>query len=172
MSYATTPYQWLHAGAVTGRASSSSYRLIKADVGAGIAVRISYADGLGTRETLVSAATACVVLAAVTGGGNDTLTGRAGADQFVFAAGDDLITDLNKGQKDRLLLSDDLWNGKMTAKQVVQTFGEVVKGGVMLEFDSGDSVTIRGITSLNALVSQIDVICGHAPPRVEAAGKK
>lgn len=224
-------YQWLRNGAVIAGAIAASYRLVEADVGQSHAVRISYTDGWGTRETVVSATTSKVLLLPLNGtssnntltgsaladrisglsgndrlfggkgndtvdggagrdlldgglghdsllggagndtllgqagndrlnggAGNDTLTGGAGMDQFIFTAGDDQITDFNKGEKDRLHLSHDLWSGKMTAKQVVKAFGEVVKGGVMLEFANGDSITVKGIANLDALASQIDII--------------
>jgi hypothetical protein len=53
-------YQWLRDGVAVAGATGASYTLGDADVGARIAVRVSYTDGWGTAETLSSAPTAPV----------------------------------------------------------------------------------------------------------------
>lgn len=50
-------YTWLRDGAVVSGASAAQYALTQADVGANIAVRVTYTDGGGTVETVTSAAT-------------------------------------------------------------------------------------------------------------------
>jgi len=53
-------YQWLRDGETIDGATSVSYALTNADVGAQISVTVSYTDGEGTEESLTSAATATV----------------------------------------------------------------------------------------------------------------
>ncbi len=54
-------YQWLRDGAATiSGATSVTYTLVEADVGAAISVRASYTDARGTSETVTSALTAAV----------------------------------------------------------------------------------------------------------------
>jgi len=53
-------YQWLRDGAAISGATGGSYTLTGADIGARITVRVSYTDGIGTRESLTSAATGAV----------------------------------------------------------------------------------------------------------------
>ena len=82
------------------------------------------------------------------GAGNDTLTGGAGLDTFVFGpgGGNDLVTDFVDTQ--------DLVN--------VSAFGFIdfgnmltdaslisVVGGVLIDFDTGDALTLNGITLAN-----------------------
>ncbi|MFC3616077.1 hypothetical protein ACFORG_20190 [Lutimaribacter marinistellae] len=62
-------YQWLRDGTLIDGATSDSYTLLQADVGAEISVRVSYTDGEGTDESVTSAATAVV------GNVNDAPTG-------------------------------------------------------------------------------------------------
>lgn len=56
----TFAYQWLRAGASISGATSSTYTLAAADVGATIRVSVSYTDGMGKPESITSAATATV----------------------------------------------------------------------------------------------------------------
>ena len=49
-------YQWLRDGAAITGATSSSYTLAQADVGAAVSVMVSYTDGEGTAESVTSAA--------------------------------------------------------------------------------------------------------------------
>ena len=61
-------------------------------------------DGRGGNDTLVGNAGNDTLIG---GRGNDTLTGNTGADTFKFASGDglDIITDFNRGEKDKIDLS-------------------------------------------------------------------
>lgn len=56
----TFSYQWLRDGATIDGATASSYTLGDADVGSQISLQVSYTDGFGTDEQLVSASTAAV----------------------------------------------------------------------------------------------------------------
>ena len=53
-------YQWLRDGSAISGATGATYTLTQEDVGSAISLRVSYTDGLGTNESLTSAATAAV----------------------------------------------------------------------------------------------------------------
>jgi len=53
-------YQWLRNGQVIEGASERSYTLAQEDVGSQFSVRVSYSDGYGVLETVISGATAAV----------------------------------------------------------------------------------------------------------------
>ena len=50
-------YNWYRNGGVITGAAAATYVLAAADVGAAITARVTYTDGFGTVETLLSAAT-------------------------------------------------------------------------------------------------------------------
>ncbi|MBT5797069.1 MAG: hypothetical protein HOI09_06735, partial [Porticoccaceae bacterium] len=56
----TLSYQWLRDGADISGATSSTYTLAQADVGAAVAARVSYTDGSGTAESVSSVATQAI----------------------------------------------------------------------------------------------------------------
>lgn len=91
--------------------------------------------------------------------GNDLLTGGADADTFVYAPGDgvDTITDFELGL-DALKLDDALWSGTLTRAEVVETFGRVQNGKIVLDFGTDASVVLEGITDLDALVDDLVII--------------
>ncbi|MBP2300859.1 hypothetical protein [Azospirillum picis] len=72
----------------------------------------------------------------------DTLSGRAGADLFVFASGSgrDVITDFQAAEGDRLRLADG---------QGYSLRGDGA-GNVVIVFSSEDEVVLRGITQAQA----------------------
>ena len=84
------------------------------------------------------------------------LTGGGGADSFVFASGDDRITDFGGG--DRILLdASELWSGALSARQVVARFGHLEAAGAVLDF--GDhSLTLDGVTTLHGLAGDLILI--------------
>ena len=81
----TFSYQWLRGGVAIGGATSSTYTLGDADVGAKIRVRVSYTDGHGTAESVTSAETTAVVNVNDTPAGLPTITGTATEDQTLTA---------------------------------------------------------------------------------------
>lgn len=81
-------------------ATASTFTLGAAQVGAQVRVQVSYLDGQGTTESVVSAATAAVATALnqVTGtAGADTLTGTLGADLMQGLGGNDTYVVNNVG---------------------------------------------------------------------------
>ena len=57
----TLSYQWLRDGADISGATSKTYTLAQADVGAAVSARVSYTDGGGTAESVSSAVTQAIV---------------------------------------------------------------------------------------------------------------
>lgn len=96
----------------------------------------------------------------VGGRGNDTLTGGAGADIFVFVQrdGQDIITDFNAAEGDRLHLGRDLFSTSLTPAQVVSQHAQVINGSVHLTFASGDSVVLQGISTTAGLADWIVLV--------------
>ncbi|NBC95710.1 MAG: DUF4214 domain-containing protein, partial [Deinococcus-Thermus bacterium] len=88
-------YAWLRDGTPIPDATGPSYTLTPDDVGARIAVEMSWTDGGGTAERVVSAATAPVEGAGIPIVGTpdpDDLVGTLGADTIQGAASDDTLT--------------------------------------------------------------------------------
>ena len=82
----TFSYQWLRNGVAITGATSSTYTLSDADVGAQVSVQVTYTDGHGTAEgPLTSTQTAAVVNVNDTPGGVPTITGSAQEDQTLTA---------------------------------------------------------------------------------------
>jgi hypothetical protein len=70
-------YQWLRDGNVIGGATTVSYTLTQADVGASLSVRVSYTDGGGTAEQITSTGVGPVVNLNDTPTGAPVVTGTA-----------------------------------------------------------------------------------------------
>jgi serralysin len=120
-------------------------------------------DGLAGNDTLNGGAGDDVLSGGLgrdrlTGGtGDDVLTGGLHSDQFVFGNGQgaDTITDFHLGERDKLLINDDLWTGTLSKAQIVQTYAHLTDTGVTFDFGDGDSLTLTGVTSLTGLATQI-----------------
>ena len=93
------------------------------------------------------------------GAGNDWIRGGAGADTFYFApgGGHDRIDDFSPQQGDRLRFNADLWQGHLTAAQVVAGHASLAAGGVVVDFDTGGQVLLAGIAMLDQLAALIDI---------------
>lgn len=89
------------------------------------------------------------------GRGDDNLRGGRGADTFVFISGHDRIEDFDRRARDSIdLRARDLWSGDLSAAEVVQNFGRIEQGMVVLDF--GDhSLTIEDLSSLNGLADDL-----------------
>ncbi len=85
----TFAYQWQRNGNNIAGANGESYSLGEDDVGAEVAVSVSYTDGQGTAEMLVSAATAAIL------SDDLILTGTPDADRLIGAEGDDMLSGLD-----------------------------------------------------------------------------
>ncbi|SPF81790.1 calcium-binding protein [Pseudoprimorskyibacter insulae] len=70
-------YQWLRDGTAITGAKGATYTLVTADIGKKISVKVSYTDGIGTQESVTSAATAAVSNANDGPSGTVVLTGTA-----------------------------------------------------------------------------------------------
>ncbi|MGH1413617.1 MAG: M10 family metallopeptidase C-terminal domain-containing protein [Pelagimonas sp.] len=97
------------------------------------------------------------------GTGNDTATGGADADSFHFFryGGHDTITDLNVAEGDMLWLKSNLWeesHGTLTEAEMIAEFASINSdGNVVLSFDTGDSMTLEGITTTDGLEEMITI---------------
>ena len=94
------------------------------------------------------------------GAGNDSLTGGDGADVFVFETGqgNDLISDFDPNQGDRLLLSAEILGDTLTPNQIIARHATLTASGVLLDFGSDGSVMLQGLTTTSGLAGQIDLL--------------
>jgi subtilisin-like proprotein convertase family protein len=96
----------------------------------------------------------------VGGPGADIAVGGPGADTFIFNDGHDQFTirDFSFSDGDTLQLDSDLWTGNMTAQQVVNTFGDLVDGDLVLDFGDGDIIVVEGLTNITRIADFIDIV--------------
>ena len=94
------------------------------------------------------------------GYGADRLSGGLQADSFIFRDdhGPDRIIDFRVTEADRLILDDALWSGDLDGAAIISDFARVISGGVMIDFGSGDSIFLTGLTTTAGLANQIDLI--------------
>lgn len=92
------------------------------------------------------------------GAGNDYLRGGNGADRFIFRQGgdEDWLDDFVAGD-DRIALDDALWNGTLSARDVVDTFGSVEPDAFVLDFGN-DILRIAEVDNAAELYTAIDFI--------------
>ncbi|MGX9355235.1 cadherin-like domain-containing protein [Roseobacteraceae bacterium S113] len=88
--------------------------------------------------------------------GDDTITGGAGADQFVFGIliANEVITDFELGL-DRLEINSVLSAGQNAA--TVAAAASVTGQGVLLDFGSGQSILLEGLSTKVGLDTSIDI---------------
>ncbi|MEP3299370.1 MAG: calcium-binding protein [Pseudoruegeria sp.] len=94
------------------------------------------------------------------GGANkDVLTGGDGKDTFVFNLGSsrDAITDF-EDNIDTISLDSALWGGGLTEQDVVDNFGKVKDGNIVLNFGNNDILTLEGQTDLSILADDLNII--------------
>jgi RHS repeat-associated protein len=170
-------YQWKCGGVNINGATESNYKLTQAEVGKSVTVTAKYIDGHGTKESVVSAATALVVISGVllngtasadvlNGGaygdilygfaGNDKLNGNDGNDLLDGGAGHD---SLNGGAGDDTLFgragNDSLQGGAGS---------DLMQGGADNDFyyvDSpGDVVTEYAIEGTDTVYATVSFLLG------------
>ena len=90
----TFAYQWLRDGADISGATSSTYLLVRADIGAAITVRVTFTDDDGFSEMLTSPATAAVLSNNSPVGGALLITGTLAVGE-TLTADTSGITDTN-----------------------------------------------------------------------------
>lgn len=90
------------------------------------------------------------------GAGNDVLTGGSGRDTFVFRSGQDRAVDFDP-RMDRIALDDGLWDGTLSADQVVDHFAADTGSDTVLDFGDGNTLRLEDFDDLAALGDQIDI---------------
>ncbi|MEP3299369.1 MAG: CAP domain-containing protein [Pseudoruegeria sp.] len=92
------------------------------------------------------------------GKGNDKLTGKGGADTFVFGKkyGKDKITDF-QNDIDTVQLDDALWKGTLSTQEIVDQFGAVKNGNIVLDFGKHE-LKLLDTTDLDALVNDLQIV--------------
>ena len=88
------------------------------------------------------------------GAGDDLLIGGIGADCFIFDGGRDIIADFEDGI-DRILIDAALWGQGPPAAEDLLAGATVTATGLVLTFDNGASLDIRGIFDASLLVDDI-----------------
>ncbi len=58
----------------------------------------------------------------------------------------------------RLVLDSSFWRGNLTGADILQAFGKVVAGDLILTFDKGNVLEISDFAAINKLAAAIDVI--------------
>lgn len=92
------------------------------------------------------------------GNGNDTLTGGAGSDRFVFQSGLDLIVDF-QNDFDTLVFHGSLFGpGELTVDQLLAGFARVVGETVVFRVGFDHVLTVEGVTSVEALRNDLEII--------------
>jgi Ca2+-binding RTX toxin-like protein len=94
------------------------------------------------------------------GKGNDVLTGGKHADTFVFKKGygRDTITDFSAKQGDRVELSSALWTGSLSVEEVIDQFATTEGGDAALRFSAKTVLIFEGITNLDTIAGNIDIL--------------
>ena len=88
------------------------------------------------------------------GAGDDLLQGGSEADTFIFTEGADTVLGF-ENDLDVIQIDDALWGGGLTEQEVVDTYGSLVDGRVVLDFGAGNSVTITGLSATQDLVDDL-----------------
>ncbi len=89
--------------------------------------------------------------------GNDLMIGGAGTDAFIFSAGRDVIRDFGDATE-TLALAHTLWQGAMTAAEVVETYASMVAGSLVFDFGQGNALTLAGGHDLDAVTRDILIV--------------
>ena len=88
------------------------------------------------------------------GSGDDTLTGGAKRDTFVFAEGNDVITDFRNNKDTIELDASDLGISGLTVDEVLD-LAEVIGGDTVFEFGDGNVLTLSGFTRIAQLIDDL-----------------
>jgi len=91
------------------------------------------------------------------GGGNDTLTGGDDADVFIFARGQDVITDF-QNDLDTLWLDQTLWGGGSSIAEVIDAYAQPGIDGTLFDFGNGTTLWLSGMTDPDSLQNDLTFI--------------
>ncbi|MGA9252292.1 MAG: M10 family metallopeptidase C-terminal domain-containing protein [Roseobacter sp.] len=87
--------------------------------------------------------------------GDDLMRGSAGSDTFVFSAGRDEIADFVPG-RDKIQLQEALYAATfVSAQEIVQHYGSIEGGAAVLNFGSGNVLTVTGIDDIGSLSDDV-----------------
>ncbi len=91
------------------------------------------------------------------GAGNDTMRGGTHNDTFVFNGGMDNVEDFTSSQGDLIALEESFIPqvAGLSAQQIVETYGSVTGGSVLLDFGGGDSLLLMNYSDLNDLSNHL-----------------
>lgn len=90
------------------------------------------------------------------GAGSDALAGGSGADEFHFNHGDDVIYDF-EDNIDTIVIDRALVDANTTVSQIIADAREV-GGNVILDFDGGHSLTLRGVADADILANDLTIL--------------
>lgn len=90
--------------------------------------------------------------------GDDILTGNGGGDTFIFEAGDgnDIFTDFKLGL-DVVHLVGGVFADFQTVQELVDTYGTLSEGQVVLDFGNAGSLTFDNLSDINSIVFDITI---------------
>ena len=135
---------FIYGAATTGTGNGADNALIGSYINTGVAL-----NALAGNDTVIGGGGADTL----TGGlDNDMLTGAAGADDFIFNAGDglDTILDFNQGEADQVHISTVM---AADFTDLINNHSSVVGGHVTLSFVGGQTITLMGIANPGSLAA-------------------
>lgn len=88
--------------------------------------------------------------------GNDAMSGGAGEDLFVFSGGHDTVVDFTNNE-DLLFFRTDVVGTDATAEDVL-AYARIEDGDAVFDFGHGDTLTLSGISNLDILANDINII--------------
>lgn len=91
----------------------------------------------------------------IAGAGDDVIRGGIGTDTFVFESGNDLIRDFASNFDTLEMFEGDYG---ITSFEDFRAFGGIIDGNAVFVFDAFNSLTLNGISNLNALSDDFTLI--------------
>ncbi|MBL4811817.1 MAG: calcium-binding protein [Rhodobacteraceae bacterium] len=91
------------------------------------------------------------------GGGHDNLAGGAGNDEFIFNNGKDVIYDF-EDDIDTISIDAVVWGGGAKTTAEILEHATITSDGAHFVFDSGNELTVRGVTDLSILANDLNML--------------